>query len=396
MSTAIHLSDRIKSVAAFGRSVIRPLFGGQTTLFSAGLGGLVIAGAVFAAVPASVAPQRLLGTMHAVSTDNAYLQGDITPISPKISGYIAEVAIHDNQEVKAGDVLFRIDARDYQARVDQATAGVATRRAALANLASRIEFQQAVIERAVATLNGSSANAERATRDFGRARDLTERGWASQARRDQAEADHLQGQAKVAEAEADLAAARRQLDVLESQRPQLQADIDAAAATLRLAQIDLEDTVVRAPSDGRVGERQAKLGQYVRPGTLVLAIVPHDVWVVANFKETQLPDMHVGDDVTVSVDAVPGVRFAGRIQSFSPASGAKFALLPPDNATGNFTRIVQRIPVKITFLPGQLALDDLRPGMSAVVKLKSAGRESKPRASMTRVSRDNAAVIAAR
>lgn len=378
MTLTRHINMRIKSVIALGRSAIVPL-GGQMTLFSTGLSGLVIAGAVFAAAPISMAPERLFGGIHAVSTDNAYLQADITPISPKISGYIAEVAIRDNQEVKAGDVLFRIDARDYQARVDQATAGVATRRAALANLASRIEFQKAAIERALATLNGSSANAERATRDFGRTRELTESGWASQARRDQAEADHLQAQAKVAEAKADLTAARRQLDVLESQRPQLQADIDAATAALRLAQIDLDDTVVRAPADGRVGERQAKPGQYVRPGTLVLAVVPREVWVVANFKETQIPRMHVGDSVAVSVDGVPGVHFAGRVESFAPASGAKFALLPPDNATGNFTRIVQRIPVRITLLPGQSSLNDLRPGMSAIVKLKSAGSESPAR-----------------
>lgn len=388
MSLAGHINDRIASVAAVGQSALRPLFDGRMTLLSTSLGGLIIAGAVFAAAPLSVAPERLLGAIHTVSTDNAYLHGDITPISPKISGYIAEVAIRDNQEVKAGDVLLRIDARDYQARVDQAAAGVATRRAALANLASRIEFQQATIERAAATLNGAKANAQRATRDFGRVRELTDSGWASQARRDQAEADDLQAQAKVAEATADLNAARRQLDVLESQRPQLQADIEAAAATLRLAQIDLEDTVVRAPADGRVGERQAKPGQYVRPGTLVLAVVPHEVWVVANFKETQLPDMHVGDSVAISVDAIPGVRFAGRIESLSPASGAKFALLPPDNATGNFTRIVQRIPVKVTLLPGQAGLDDLRPGMSAVVKLQTAGKSAPP-AAMVQASRSS-------
>jgi membrane fusion protein (multidrug efflux system) len=217
-------------------------------------------------------------------------------------------------------------------------------------------------------LNGATANADRASRDFARVRSLTESGWSSHARRDQSEADHLQAQAKVGEATADLNAARRQLDVLESQRPQLVADIEAAAASLRLAQIDLDDTVVRAPTDGRVGERQGKPGQYVRPGTLVLAVMPNDVWVVANFKETQIPDLHVGDTVTVSVDAVRGERFKGRIDSFAPASGAKFALLPPDNATGNFTRIVQRIPVKITLLPGQPELDDLRPGMSAIVK----------------------------
>jgi membrane fusion protein (multidrug efflux system) len=357
-------------------------------LFSAGAGGLLVAGAVFAAAPALMISEQLFGNRSAVSTDNAYLQGDITPISPKISGYIAEVAVRDNQEVKAGDVLFRIDARDYQARVDQAEAGVASRRAALRNLASRIEFQQAAIERAMATLNGDTANAERAMRDFDRVRELTQSGWASHAKRDQVESDHLQARARVAEAAADVAAARRQLDVLESQRPQLQAEMGAAAATLRLAQIDLEDTIVRAASDGRVGERQVRLGQYVRPGTLALAIVPHDVWVIANFKETQISSLHVDDDVTISVDGVPGMHFAGRVDSFSPASGAKFALLPPDNATGNFTRIVQRIPVKIALLPRQTALDQLKPGMSAVVKLKSA-RESGPRAGMKRASRHN-------
>lgn len=391
MSTARQATDRIKSVTALG-TMLRSPFHGRMTLFSAGFGGLVIAGTMFAAVPSFVAPERLLGATFAVSTDNAYLQGDITPISPKISGYIAEVAIRDNQEVKAGDVLIRIDPRDYEAHVDQARAGVATRRAALKNLASRIEYQQAAIERAAATLNGSTANADRATRDFNRVRELVGSGWASQARRDQSEADHLQAHAKVAEAEADLVAARRQMDVLESQRPQLQADIDAAAATLRLAEIDLEDTIVRAPTDGRVGERQARLGQYVRPGTLVLAIVPHEVWVVANFKETQIPNLRVDDDVTISVDGVPGVHFAGRIESFSPASGSKFALLPPDNATGNFTRIVQRIPVKIAFRSGQTALDHLRPGMSAIVKLNAAGRQSEPRANMTLASRNNAPI----
>src|SRR5215212_882528 len=180
MPITTHVSDRIRSVFASGRSVIQSLFGSQMTLFSSGLTGLVIAGVVFAAGPAWLAPGLLLGTIHAVSTENAYLQSDITPISPRIAGYIADVAIHDNQEVHAGDVLFRIDARDYQARVDQAAATVATRRAALVNLASRIEFQQAAIERAAAMLNGSTANAERAMREFGPVRELNDGGWTSE------------------------------------------------------------------------------------------------------------------------------------------------------------------------------------------------------------------------
>src|SRR3954453_10652769 len=339
-----HVSDAFRSVFESGRAAMHTLSGRQMTLFSSGLKCLVIAAAVFATAPTILGHGRLLGSIHMVSTEDAYLQADITPISPKVGGYITSVTIEDNQEVKAGDVLFRIEARDYQARVDQAAAGVAIRRAALANLGSRIEFQKTAIERAVAMLNGAMANAERAARDFGRVRELNDSGWTSESKRDEAQANHLAAQARVAEAQADVMAARSQLNVLESERPQLVADIDAASATLKLSQIDLEDTIIRAPADGRVGERQAKLGQYVRPGTLVLAIVSRKVWVVANFKETQLSAMRGGDEVIVSIDGVPGVRFAGRVDSFTPASGAKFALLPPDNATGNFTRIAQRIP----------------------------------------------------
>lgn len=162
--------------------------------------------------------------------------------------------------------------------------------------------------------------------------------------------------------------------MLETQRPQLDADIAAAAAALTLAEIELASAVVRSPADGWVGERQARVGQYVRAGTLLVAVVPRNFWVVANFKETQIPALRIGDSVAISIDAIPGREFRGRVESFSPASGAQFALLPPDNATGNFTRIVQRIPVKITLDAGQPDLDRLRPGMSAVVALSAGNR----------------------
>jgi membrane fusion protein, multidrug efflux system len=346
-------------------------------LFTAGSIGLLVAGSVFIAAATAMAPDGWVPGERSTSTNNAYVQGDLTPISPKIGGYIAEVAIRDNQAIKSGDVLFRIDDSDYRARLNQAAAGVATRRAMLGSLASRVEQQRAIIEQAVAALRGAEADANRAALDFTRFRELTARGFVSQARLDQAEADHLRARAKVNEAAANVAAARGQLDVLESQRPQLQADIDAAIAARRLAEIELEHTIVRSPADGRVGERRVRAGQYVRPGTLLVAIVPHDFWVVANFKETQIPAMQTGDTVTISVDAIPGMAFRGRVESLSPASGAEFALLPPDNATGNFTRIVQRIPVKITFDPGQPGLDRLRQGMSAVVAVSSAGRATR-------------------
>jgi len=338
-------------------------------LLTAGLSGLAIAATVAVAASTAITPGRWLALSGSTSTGNAYVQGDVTPISPKISGYIAEVAIRDHQAVKAGDVLFRIDDSDYRARLNQAAAGVATRRAMLGNLASRIEQQRAVIEQAIAALRGAEAEANRAALDFARFRELTARNFVSQARLDQAESEHLRNGASVTQAQANVAAAQRQLDVLQSQRPQLLAEIDAGRAALRLAQIELDNTVVRSPSDGRAGEREARVGQYVRPGTLLVAIVSQEPWVIANFKETQIAAMQVGDAVSISVDGIRGTAFKGRVESLSPASGAQFALLPPDNATGNFTRIVQRIPVKITFDPGQPSLDQLRPGMSAAVSL---------------------------
>jgi membrane fusion protein (multidrug efflux system) len=335
------------------------------------LSGLAIAAAVFVAASAAMNPGQWIPPLRSTATGNAYVRGDVTPISPKISGYIREVAIRDHQAVKAGDVLFRIDDSDYRARVSQAAASVATRRAMLGNLASRIEQQHAVIDQAIAALRGAEAEAHRAALDLARFRELTARKFVSEARFDQAESEHLRHRANVAQAQANVDAARRQLDVLQSQRPQILAEIDAALAALRLAEIELENTVVRSPSDGRAGEREARVGQYVRPGTLLVAIVPQEFWIVANFKETQIAAMQIGDAVSISVDGIPRVAFRGRVESLSPASGAQFALLPPDNATGNFTRIVQRIPVKITFDPDQPGFDHLRPGMSATVALNS-------------------------
>lgn len=341
-------------------------------LLSAGLSSLVIAGAVFAVAATSIQPGRWLTVLRSTSTDNAYVRGDVTPISPKVNGYIIEAAVRDNQAVKAGDILFRIDDRDYRARVDEAAAGVAMQHALLANLTSRIDLQRAVIEQAIAALQGAEADANRAARDFARTQELSKGGWASQSISDQTEADHLRARAKIAESQANLAAARQQMEVLETQRPQLEAEIAAAAAALTLAEIELESTVVRSPAGGWVGERQARVGQYVRAGTLLVAVVLQESWVVANFKETQIAGLRIGDSMAISIDGIPGREFMGRVESLSPASGALFALLPPDNATGNFTRIVQRIPVKITFDPEQPDLDRLRPGMSAVVVLSSA------------------------
>jgi membrane fusion protein, multidrug efflux system len=349
-------------------------------LLAAGLSGIAVGAVVFFAAATAMVPGNWLPPFREPSTDNAYVQGDVTPIAPKVSGYIAEVAIRDHQFVKAGDVLVRIEDSDYRARVNEAQAGVATRRAMLVNLRNRIDQQGAVIDQATAALRGVQAEAHRTELDLGRFRELAAREFISRARLDQAESEHLRNLANIAQAEANVAAARAQLHVLNSQRPQILAEIDGAVAVLTLAEIEHAHTVVRAPSDGQVGERQARVGQYVRPGPLLVAIVPHEFWVVANFKETQVAAMRNGDLVKIHVDAIGDSVFTGRIDSLSPATGAQFALLAPDNATGNFTRIVQRIPVKITFDPGQQGYDRLRPGMSAAVALNRV--TTRPHSSM--------------
>lgn len=349
-------------------------------LYTAALGGMLVAGSVFAAASTALNPGGILPFGGTTATDNAFVRGEVTPISPKIAGYITELGVRDNQAVRAGDVLFRIDDADYRARVAQAAAALEGRRAAIDNLATRLELQRAAIEQAAAVLQGAEAEAYRAQRDHARQRQLTRDGWASQSRGDQAESESLRAAARVAEARANLTGAQRQLAVLESQRPQLEADRDAAAAALRLAEIDLESTVVRAPVDGWVGERQVRLGQYVRPGTQLIAVVAREIWIVANFKETQLPGIVPGSAAAITVDGVPGIRFTGVVDSVSPASGAQFALLPPDNATGNFTRIAQRVPVRINLRGSEAELARLRPGLSAIVSVTGAAVSDAPAA----------------
>ncbi|HHV68328.1 MAG TPA: HlyD family secretion protein [Ochrobactrum intermedium] len=338
-----------------------------TTIISAG----VIFFAVSGLAMAVVAPGRIIPRWSAETTDNAYIRGEITPISPKITGYLAEVAIEDNQAVRKGDVLFRVEDRDYLARVHQAEATLNSKQAAIGNLDSRLDLQRTMIQQAEAALDGAEADANRALQDKTRTQELRRTGTASQAAMERADAESRKTASGVAEARANLAAARSQLEVLESQRPQLMADIDVAEAAVELANTELDATVIRAPADGRVSERQARVGQYVRPGTQLIALVSSTVWAVANFKETQLRSIRVGDEALVAVDGVSGAPFRAQVESVSPASGAQFALLPPDNATGNFTRIVQRIPVRLVFASddNDTRVENLRPGMSAIVTL---------------------------
>ena len=338
------------------------------TLFKSGAAALLLAALVFIA-----SAYALFGAASARGTDNAYVRGDVTPVSTKVSGLLAEVLVTDNQQVRAGEVLFRIDDRDYRARADQAVAALAARRAAIVRLERSLSLQQSSIIEARAAVRSVDAEAERSSRELARIDALRRDGWVTRARGDEAVAASEKAQAGVSGAQAALTASHDQYNVIASQRLQLLADVDAAQAELRLAELDLESTVVRAPADGRVAERQARKGQYVKPGTPLIALVSPDVWIVANFKETELREMRVGEPVSVVVDSQRGRVFRGHIESLSPASGAQFALIPPDNATGNFTRIVQRIPIRITIPVGQPGLGELRPGMSARVRRGEAG-----------------------
>jgi membrane fusion protein (multidrug efflux system) len=303
------------------------------------------------------------------TTDNAYLRGDITSIAPKLAGYVVEVDVEDNASVTRGAVLFRIDDSDYKARAEQARANVAARQAEIANIEATRKLQDALIAQADAQKRSTAADLQFARANLTRYVKLQMSGTASDQKLQDAQAAHDKAQASLDGAEANLLAQRLKLDVLDAQLSGAQAALSQAQAALDLAALDLANTVVRAPVDGVVGNRQIRVGRYVTPGTAALDIVPvDDVWIVANFKETQLNKVEIGQRVRVTVDQYPDVEIDGVVDSFAPGSGAAFSLLPPDNATGNFIRVVQRVPVKIRMtrnpLPGRLV-----PGLSARVAI---------------------------
>ena len=310
------------------------------------------------------------------STDNAYVRGDVTPISPKIAGYVNELLVEDNQFVEAGAVLLRIEDREFRLAVADAEARIAETEAAIANTEARIARQGSVIEQTAAGIVAAQAELDRAASDLVRARELQERSAGTQQRYDLAEADHSKAAAALRRSLAEHDEARQEIAVLESERGRLLAILAQGQVALDLAGTRLADTVVTAPVSGVVGNRVVRLGQYIRPGALLMAIVPlEQVWVEANFKETQLTRMSVGQPVEITVDTYPDLTLSGTVESFSPASGAVFSLLPPENATGNFTKLVQRIPVRIVLDNRFLPVNSLRPGMSVEVTVDT-GTES--------------------
>ncbi|MBK9081672.1 MAG: HlyD family secretion protein [Rhizobiales bacterium] len=324
----------------------------------------------------------MLSGRYVVSTDDAYVKADTAVIAAKVSGYVAEALAADNQRVTAGDPLVRIDDGDYRLAVQSAADKLATQDAAIARIGEQAGAQRATIEQARAQLAAAQADQTRAEAAFGRTQALSKSDFASRAQFDSALADKARAAAATQAAGAALAAAQQGLAVLEAQQIEARrarAELETAKAR---AERDMSFTTIVAPFDGVVGNKAVQPGQYVQPGARLLALVPLDtVFVEANFKETQLARIRPGQKVEIEVDALPGRAIAGEVASIAPASGAQFSLLPPDNATGNFTKIVQRVPVRITIAPELAREGVLRPGLSVVAKVMTKADAPPPSAS---------------
>lgn len=299
-----------------------------------------------------------------VSTDDAYVKADNTTIAPKVSGYLSAVMVGDNEHVRAGQVLARIDDRDFRVALDQAKADVAAAEAAVASKHAQLDVQQSVIQAARATLDVDAATQTFAAQENKRYTDLAGTGYGSVQNAQQAQSRYASAQAAIARDTANLASALRQVELLKAEIAQAVAASGRAAALQRQAELNLGYTTITAPIDAVVGNRTLRTGQFVQAGTQLMSLVPATgAYVIANYKETQLTNVRKGQSVEIAVDMFPGHVVRGHVDSLAPASGQEFALLPPDNATGNFTKVVQRIPVKIVLDATPV---ELRPGMSVI------------------------------
>lgn len=302
-----------------------------------------------------------------VSTDDAYVKADSTTIAPKVSGYLDRVLIGDNEHVKAGQVLARIDDRDFKVALDQAKAAVAAANATVTSKEAQIDVQQAVIAAARATIDVDNAAKLFAKQENKRYTDLAATGFGSVQNAQQAQARDAGADAAIQRDIANLTSALKQVDLLKAEILQAKAAAVRADALQRQAELNLGYTTIVSPIEGVVGNRSLRVGQYVQAGTQLMAIVPAEgAYVVANFKETQLTNVKSGQAVDIEIDMFPGQVVHGHVDSIAPASGQEFALLPPDNATGNFTKVVQRIPVKIALDARHGPAIALRPGMSVI------------------------------
>jgi len=304
------------------------------------------------------------------TTDNAFVQTDTVAVAPQIDGYVTEVLVSDNAVVAAGQVVARIDAASIEAKLAQAQANAEALEAAVRAVDDKAVLEEAVIAQKAAGLDSARAEAQLAEAEMDRYDRLSREGWVSAQRVQTVKAGATQAQAAVAQAQATLEAERRAAAALGSARAQTQAQAAAAQAAVQQARIDLSRTEIRAPVAGVVGARAVRPGQYVRPGATLMSIVPvGEAYVVANFKETQVARLSIGQSVEIRADAFGGETLTGRIESFAPATGAEFALIPVENAVGNFTKIAQRLPVRIAVDRSQPLAAALRPGLSLEVKV---------------------------
>jgi membrane fusion protein, multidrug efflux system len=304
------------------------------------------------------------------TTDDAYVGGDVTALSPHVSGFVAKILVSDNEHVTAGQLLIQLDDRDYRARLAHAEAVIRRQQATLANLHAQYTLQQSMVGEARANLTAAQARATFTRADATRYHRLAETSVGSVQDDQKAAAADQQAAATVAANDAALAAAKAKLAVLDTQLAEADADLAQAEADLSTARLDLGYTEIRAPIDGYVGDRAAQIGAYVTAGNTLLSIVPaHGLWVDANFKEDQLARMHAGQRVSIIADVMSDRIFHGRIVSLAPATGAVFAVIPPENATGNFTKIVQRVPVRVAIDDGDDVLGLLRPGLSVTASI---------------------------
>ncbi|MFZ0015918.1 MAG: HlyD family secretion protein [Acetobacteraceae bacterium] len=330
---------------------------------------LLLAGGLIAFVAAEW--DWWVGSARLQSTDDAYLQADLTPLAARVPGYVRRVLVNDFQRVKDGDLLVEIQDDDYRAQLRQAEGNADNAKVAIATIEQQKTLQKALIEQAEAMVAASEADLTRYHLETVRQQALLATGIAGTRQTvEQAVDNEKRAEATLALNFAQLDQQRQQVNVLDSQEKQAQAMLAEQQAARDLAQINLGYTRITAPVDGMVGQRQVQAGQYLNAGTQVISLVPlPHVWVVANYKETQMTRVRIGQPARVTVDTFPGTVLHGHVDSWSPASGAQFSLLPPDNATGNFTKVVQRIPVKIVLEPDPAVDDLLRPGMSVIATI---------------------------
>lgn len=312
-------------------------------------------------------------TGHVQRTDNAYVRGQVTIISPQVSGYVTAVPVQDFQTVQQGQLLAQVDDRTYRQKLEQAEAALHSAEAALSNSTQSQASARGAVAQQRASIAAAQAALTKAQADADRARTLKAGGWVSQSNVDIAVAALRSAHAQLAQAQAAEGVAQTGVTSAVVNRDSLAAAVENARAAVRLAQIDLANTRIIAPRSGRLGEIGVRQGQYVTAGTQLMGLVPDVVWVTANMKETQMRDIRVGQPVEIAVDALGGQTLRGRVERIAPAAGSEFSVIRPDNATGNFTKVAQRIPVRIRIEPGQAGMERLAPGMSVVAKVDTGG-----------------------